>query len=120
MTPTNQNGFSLVESIVSLPVLISALVCVFAGIYLFIAQAWLKDAAEEAALCVAEKQLASQCKTELEQKTQTALPIGRYSKLSIEKLSNGVLVKYSYQALQLSLENEISLTLPVTKRAIGI
>lgn len=115
----NERGFSLVEVSLALPVLIIAVSGVFLTVYLCIAQAWLKDAGEEAALCVAEKVGLRDCKREFREKTKTVLPVGEFVRLSIEKYESLVIVKYAYQAAQITLENEISLRLPVSKKAVG-
>ena len=119
MAKIKERGFALVEVGAALPVLIVAIGGVFAVVYLCIAQAWLKDAAEEAALCVAEKVSVSVCKREFAQKTHAALPVGAFSRLTIERYNSQIVVKYVYQSLQLNLENELYLSLPVSKRAVG-
>ena len=88
-------------------------------VYLCIAQAWLKDAGEEAALCVAEKVQPLICKREFIDKTRSVLPIGELSRLAIEKHSSQIVLKYSFQAVRLTIENEITLRLPVAKRTVG-
>lgn len=120
MAPTNQRGSTLVEVAVSLPLLLMVIAGVSAVIYLCVAQSWLKDSAEEAALCVAERISAQQCKQELRQKTQAALPIGEYAYLSIRKNESHVVVTYSFSTLEIQLQNEITLKLPVSKRTVGI
>ncbi len=121
MAPTkiNSRGFALVEVGIALPILIVALTGVFAVVYLCIAQAWLKDAGEEAALCVAERVALVVCKREFIDKTRTVLPVGEFTRLTIEKYASEIVLKYSYQAVRLTIENEITLRLPVSKRAVG-
>lgn len=119
LTKINSRGFALVEVGMALPILLIALTGVFTVVYLFIAQAWLKDAGEEAALCVAEMVQPHVCKSEFMSKTQTILPVGRFTRLSVAKNASHILVKYSYQAARLTIENEITLRLPVAKRAVG-
>lgn len=121
MAPTkiNSRGFALIEVGVALPLLILALTGVFVAVYLCIAQAWLKDASEEAALCAAEQVQPHVCKSEFITKTQTILPIGRFTRLTVAKHASQIVVRYSYQAVRLTIENEITLRLPVAKRAVG-
>lgn len=111
----NNRGFSLVEATAALPVLAIAIAGVLAVTYLCFANSWLKDAAEESALCVAEKVSTSICRHELEQKTSTVLPIGKFSSLKVELRETQVVVDYKYQALDVTLENQILLRLPVSK-----
>lgn len=120
MKKIDENGFALTEALLALPVLAVAIAGVMMVVYLSVAQAWLKDAGEEAALCVAEKIRVSVCKRELVHKTRTVLPIGAYTRLSIEKSASHVVVKYVFQAAEINLENEIKLRLPVSKSAVGI
>lgn len=120
MAPTKERGSTLVEVAISLPLLLLVMSGVFAVIYLCVAQAWLKDSAEEAALCIAEQASVQQCKRELRAKTNAALPIGDYTYLSITKSESRVLVTYSFSTLEIQLQNEIILKLPVSKRTVGI
>lgn len=120
MARLTERGFGLVETLVAMPALVIALAGVLCAVYLCIAQAWLADAAEEAALCVAEKVLTEQCRREIQNKTSTVLPIGHYSRLSIESYGDQVIVRYTFEALNIDLSNEITLHLPVSKTAVGL
>jgi Flp pilus assembly protein TadG len=116
----NQRGSTLVEVAVSLPLLLLVIAGMFAVIYLCVAQAWLKDSAEEAALCVAEQVSVHECKRELRKKTYAALPVGDYTYLSIRRTETHIVVSYTYSTLEIQLQNEITLKLPVSKRTVGI
>ena len=115
----NNRGSALAEVAISLPVLTMAVAGVMAATYLCVAHAWLKDAAEEAALCVAEKVSAYNCRQELKRKTSLALPIGNYNRLNISRGINQITVSYDFQSLKTHLRNEIYLQLPVGKRKVG-
>ncbi len=94
MIKINERGFALVEAGAALPILIIAISGVFAVVYLCVAQAWLNDAAEETALCVAERVTPAICKREFSMKTRAALPVGGFTRLSVEKYGSLIVVQY--------------------------
>lgn len=120
MKAINERGFALVEVGAALPVLILGVAGVFAVVYLCFANAWLKDTAEETALCVAERVPVEKCRREFAGKADVALPFGQFTKLSVKKRGSLIIVQYVFRTAALSLQNKIQLQLPVSKRATGI
>lgn len=116
MALSNQRGTTLVEATLSLPVFILIVGLTFTTVYLCVAQSWLNDSAEEAALCVAEKMSTHFCKAELRKKTEMTLPFGEYKRLSVLHYDSKIVVSYEFRAFNIRLSNENSLQLPIALR----
>lgn len=95
-----QSGSALVETILSLPLLILIVVGVMLTTYLSLEKIWLERATREAAFCVANT-LNSQldnsafCKKRLRETLQAALPIGRVQTITLINFERRIIVKAS-------------------------
>lgn len=77
MSLRNERGSTLVEVVLTAPLIGMAVVACAVLLYLAFAKIWMNRAAREAAICLASPSPPSRCRNRLENTLKLGLPIGR-------------------------------------------
>jgi hypothetical protein len=109
-----EQGFALVESISTIAFAALALTGGLTMTYVSFARLWLNRAAYETSICLSTPVSNSKCKTQLEQSTAQALPIGTLENVLLNRRHDSVETKVRWRlarGIRLAIEDHRPLPL---------
>ena len=114
----NSRGFSLIETLVALPLALTLLSGVLGICYYACAQQWLRHQVHEAAICADHFPSLSFCEEQTKENVTTLLPLGKMDGLKIKRTATRISVAALYQLFDFDIYESQSLKRPIQLKGL--
>ena len=95
-TSLNQNGSAVLETTISLSLVVTIVGGGLSILYLSFAHVWLERASYESVVCLSTREPQHSCEDRFRMEAKSALPIGRVSELHMERSSSHASIKLRF------------------------